>query len=198
MFTVHGYEKAPLIFEVRGLPSKTDSKDMDKFRGEAVGVVVQYEGGHVAIPSSYNNVGVFDKSGKKIKEFKNKSGEDSHYANFIHAVRSRKYTDLNADIEQGHLSSALCHTGNISYRLGKKADPGVIHEKFKADKEATDSLDRMIEHLAANGVDVAKDQLALGEYLKMDPKKETFIGNAEASKLLTREYRAPFVVPEKV
>jgi predicted dehydrogenase len=198
MFTVHGYAKAPLIFEVRGLPSKTDSKEMDKFRGSVIGVLAQYEGGHLHIPSSYNNVEAFDKSGQKIKDWKNKGGTDSHYANFIKAVQSRKYTDLNADIEQGHLSSALCHTGNISYRLGKKAEQGVIREKFKADKEATDSLDRMIEHLAVNGVDVAKDQLSLGEYLKMDPKKETFTGNAEASKLLTREYRAPFVVPEKV
>jgi hypothetical protein len=38
------------------------------------------------------------------------------------------------------------------------------------------------------------DQLALGEALKMDPKKEKFVGNAEANKLLTREYRKPFEV----
>jgi hypothetical protein len=33
--------------------------------------------------------------------------------------------------------------------------------------------------------------------LKMDPKTERFIDNPEADKLLTREYRAPFVVPAK-
>jgi hypothetical protein len=32
----------------------------------------------------------------------------------------------------------------------------------------------------------------------MDPKTEKFKGNAEADKLLTRDYRAPYVVPEKV
>ena len=32
----------------------------------------------------------------------------------------------------------------------------------------------------------------------MDPATERFIGNAEADKLLTREYRAPFIVPENV
>ena len=56
----------------------------------------------------------------------------------------------------------------------------------------------MLEHLAANKVDVKMDQLTLGPVLKMDPKTEKFIGNPEADKLLTREYRAPFVVPEKV
>jgi hypothetical protein len=30
----------------------------------------------------------------------------------------------------------------------------------------------------------------------MDPKAETFEGNTAANKLLTREYRKPFVVPE--
>ncbi len=208
MFVVHGYEKAPLIFEVRGLPSepakvetgpdgkeKRGKETMDNFRGSTVGVIVQYEGGHLLIPS-YTKVEAFDKDGKSIKKFEGSS--ESHYANFIDAVRSRKHADLNADILEGHLSSALCHTGNISYQLGKKAEPGVIKEKIKADKEATDSLDRMIEHLEKNGVDVKTDQLALGEFLKMNPKAEKFINNTAADKLLTREYRAPYVVPEKV
>ena len=40
--------------------------------------------------------------------------------------------------------------------------------------------------------------MQLGIPLKFDPKKEKFIGNAEADRLLTRPYRAPFIVPEKV
>jgi hypothetical protein len=39
----HGYEKAPMIFEVRGLPENKDSKNMDKFKGAGVGVVVECE-----------------------------------------------------------------------------------------------------------------------------------------------------------
>ena len=56
----------------------------------------------------------------------------------------------------------------------------------------------MAEHLAANDVDLTKTKATLSAVLKMDPKQEQFIGNAEANKLLTREYRKPFVVPEKV
>jgi len=56
----------------------------------------------------------------------------------------------------------------------------------------------MAEHLQANNVDIANEQLALGEFLQMDPKAERFVGNADADKLLTRDYRAPYVVPAKV
>ena len=38
----------------------------------------------------------------------------------------------------------------------------------------------------------------LGRTLTFDPKTETFPGDAEANKMLTRPYRKPFVVPEKV
>jgi predicted dehydrogenase len=205
MFVMHNYAKAPLIFEVRGLPAKPGeetvaadgsqkkpAEKMDSYRGSTVGVVVQFEGGHLVIPS-YTKVEAFDKNGASVKKWESKEGE-SHYENFLKAVRSRKSSDLNADILEGHLSSALCHTGNISYRLGKKNDPEAIREKIKGDKEAADSYDRMVEHLGTNGVDLKKEQLSLGEALKMDPKTEKFIGNAEASKLLTREYRKPFEV----
>ena len=64
----------------------------------------------MVIPS-YDTALVFDKEGKQIKKF---SEGGDHFANFIKAVRSRKHTDLNADIQDGHLSAALCHTANIS------------------------------------------------------------------------------------
>ena len=38
----------------------------------------------------------------------------------------------------------------------------------------------------------------LGAVLKMNPKTERFTNNNLANQLLTREYRKPFVVPEKV
>ena len=125
------------------------------------------------------------------------SGQGSHHENWTKAIRTRKATELNAEILEGHLSSALCHTGNISLLLGKKQAPGAILEKVKAHKEATDSYERMAEHLGKNGVDIAKEQLTLGEFLTMNPKTEKFIDNAAADKLLTREYRAPYIVPEK-
>jgi hypothetical protein len=54
------------------------------------------------------------------------------------------------------------------------------------------------EHLAANGLDLVKTPLTLGAALAMDPKTERFTNSDAANALLTREYRKPFVVPEKV
>jgi len=38
----------------------------------------------------------------------------------------------------------------------------------------------------------------VGRKLTLDPRAERFIQDAEANAMLTREYRRPFVVPEKV
>ncbi len=190
----HDYPGAPLIFEVRGLPEKTDSKNMDKYHGADIGVLVECENGHVLVPN-YNSAIAFDKEGKEIKRW---SGSVDHHGNFLKAVRSRKSSDLNADILEGHLSSALCHTGNISYRLGLQASPGEIREKIKGDRDAVETFGRMQEHLAANGVDLNSDKATLGEFLKMNPAKERFLANRKANALLTRHYRKPYVVPAKV
>jgi hypothetical protein len=40
-----------------------------------------------------------------------------------------------------------------------------------------------------------KTEFRLGEQLKFDPTTETYINNPKADALLTRDYRAPFVVP---
>ena len=192
----HAYKDVPLIFEVRGLPkSNEENKVMDAYKGVNVGNVVHCEGGNLIIGSNYSRVVVQDKDGAEIKKFE---GGGNHYENFIKAVRSRKHTDLNADILEGHLSSALCHTGNISYRLGSKRSPDEIKEEIKRNDVAQEALDRMLEHLAANGVNLKETPLAMGEFLKMNPKKETFVRNDAANEMLTRRYREPYVVPEKV
>jgi predicted dehydrogenase len=197
----HDFKKAPLIFEVRGLPSgkafQTDKDwngNMDKFMGARIGVIIHCEGGHVLIPD-YDSAIAFDRQGQEIKKW---SGADDHFLNFVQAVRSRKVRDLNSDILEGHLSSALCHTGNVSYRLGRRSTPEVLREALRGQKDGLETLGRMTEHLAANGVNLDVDQATLGVFLKMSPGSERFKGNDAANALLTREYRAPFVVPAKV
>jgi predicted dehydrogenase len=190
----HDYPDAPLIFEVRGLPQRTGSDKMDQFKGGSVAVVVHCEGGYVSVPS-YTKAIVYNKDGQQIKVF---DGAKDHYKNFLDAVRSRQVNSLKADILEGHLSSALCHTGNISYRLGQQATPEEILERIKSDRDAAATFERMVEHLAANDVDLRKTKATLGPVLKMDPKTERFIGSSAANDLITRQYRPPFVVPEKV
>src|SRR5262249_42755993 len=152
------------------------------------------EGGHMVIPN-YDSAIVYDSDWKQIKEFQ---GSSSHFQNFIDAVRSRRSGDLNGPILEGHISSALCHTGNVSYKLGAKRSVAEIHEDVKSNADLAETLGRMEQHLAANNVDLSKTPLTLGALLKMDPRKEVFLGNADANQLLRREYRKPFVVPDKV
>ncbi len=46
--------------------------------------------------------------------------EVGHFQNFIDCVRSRKREDLRVEIEDGHLSTSLCHLANIAYKTGRK------------------------------------------------------------------------------
>lgn len=196
----HLYDKAPLIFEVRGLPEEPKAEGkaekMDVYKGASIGVIVECENGWVSIPS-YDSGTVYDKDNKEIKKFK---GGADHFQNFLKAVRSRRKEDLNADILEGHLSSALCHTGNISYRLGQQYTADEIKERIKSDKEAAESFGRMVEHLEHNKIDLKQKNLALGPVLTMDPKTERFTGTgaAEANKMLTRNYRPPYIIPDQV
>jgi hypothetical protein len=172
---------------------------MDKLKGASVGCIIECEGGYVVIPN-YASAMAYDKDGKQMRQEPWKGGGDngSHMGNFIKAVHSRKVEDLYADIEEGHLSSALCHTGNISYRLGANKNPNEIKEAMKDHKGMVESWDRMAEHLAQNDVDITKEKVTLGVPLKMNGKTEKFIGNAKANEMLTRNYRAPYIVPAKV
>jgi predicted dehydrogenase len=191
-FVVHDYGDSLLIFEVRGLPEKPGAKEMDKYRGQSVGDIVECENGYLSGTVAYDN------QGKEIKRFREGQERNEHFENFIKAVRSRKMADLNAPILEGHLSSALCHTGNISYQLGKEATPEQIREALKDDKAACETFERFEAHLATHKIDLGATKARLGAFLKMDPKTERFVGNEKANKMLTREYRKGFVVPEKV
>jgi len=111
--------------------------------------------------------------------------EGGNFGNFINCVRSRKQEELNAEILHGHRAAACCHLGNISYRLGQ---PDMVR-----------AFEGMKEHLRTHtDMDLDKAEFCLGPWLEFDPEKEKFVGSAEADRLLTRDYREPFVVPERV
>jgi hypothetical protein len=190
---LHDYPDAPLIFETRGLPKAKGAGSMDSYRGSQIGVIVQCGNGYVVSTSDYGTVQAFDPDGKPIETFR---GGGDHFGNFLKAVRSRKREDLNADILDGHLSSALCHTGNVSHRLGEAQTANDILSSVKNNERLTDSVERMFAHLRDNGVDIDKPAVVAGATLEMDPATERFTNNESANDLLRREDRKPFVVPE--
>jgi predicted dehydrogenase len=194
------YQPAPILFEIRGLPKdksllstawdKNQASTMDSYCGIRQGTAIHCEGGYVAQNKA------FDKDNKLIREFQPTSPNLN--VNFIDAVRSRRQTDLVADIQEGHRTVGLIHMANISYRLGKTAPAGETVERIKGQPRLASALERFSAHLRLNGVDV--DQLIAGPMLTMDPTHERFTGDfaASANQLAHGEYRKPFVVPERV
>ena len=69
-----------------------------------------------------------------------------HRMNFIDAVRSRKVSDLTADILEGHISTSLSHLANISYRLGRELSFDAHSERFVDDDQANGYLTRNYRH----------------------------------------------------
>jgi predicted dehydrogenase len=183
---VHTFGPVTIVQEVRNLKSDPFSK---KFRA---GHVIYGSEGFIAEGS------LFDPQGKLVKTFK--APGQNHFANFIGAVRSRRREDLTAEILEGHASSAMCHVGNISYRLGATATPEAIRAVLKGPALHPDvrkTFERTLAHLEGHKVDLAKTPFHLGPPLAIDAKAETFVDNNRANALLTRKYRKPFVVPSE-
>ena len=203
---IHDYAKAPLIFETRGLPKAKQfqadvprkdpnfwDRNMDDYRGSKIGVIVQCENGYVVVPS-YTSAKAFDNDNQELKSW---DGGGDHYQNFLDAVATNDQSKLNAPIEEGHISSALCHTGGLSHQLGENVALTDMEASLSKEGEIfKDSFERLKKHLVANGVDVAKGtELTLGADIKFEPKSEQVVGNEKASQMMSREYRAGFEVP---
>jgi hypothetical protein len=65
--------------------------------------------------------------------------------------------------------------------------------KSRDDNLAT--LERTVQHLVDNGVDLEKYPMSMGPILKFDPEKEVFPDSAEATALVSRRYRQGFACP---
>jgi predicted dehydrogenase len=185
---VHNYGEQRLIFEVRGLETPA-------FRGATIGNIFHCADGYLVVDSSYRGAVAFNRDGERMQQF---TGGGNHYENFVRAVRSRRAADLTGDILEGHLSSALCHLGNISYRLGTMQAFAPRGNPFGDDSAANETMNRMEEHLRANNVDLGATQYRLGRRLTVEPRTEQFVNDAEANRHLTREYRRGFEVPARI
>ena len=80
--------------------------------------------------------------GKPSSPFNAKANDDiaAHIQNFLDAIHSRQ--NPSADIETGHLSTRLCHLGNIAHRVSRKLIFNPTTESFKNDPEANSLLTR--------------------------------------------------------
>jgi predicted dehydrogenase len=134
---------------------------------------------------------------EQLQQFDVKVTPGGAWGSFLHAVRTRKVEDLNADVEHGHYSAALCHLANISYRLGEKVSFDKKFRPLSESTEVTQTFDNLKGNLEAVGVNLHESKYQLGGVLEFDSKHERFTGSKaeSANKFLTRDYRAPYVVP---
>ncbi len=133
--------------------------------------------------------------GEPLDEFEINCYPGGPFGNFIDCVRSRKREELNAEALEGHLSAIFCHLGNVSYRLGEPAPFKKKCDALGSDKDALGAFEEMKEHLRGHTkMDLDTSEYRLGRKLQYDGKTERFVGDAEANELVTRNYRAPFVV----
>jgi predicted dehydrogenase len=92
--------------------------------------------------------------GPRVQESLTGGEGAEHFANFLDGVRAGNSDGLACDIKEGHMSAALPHMANISYRLKRG--------------------------------------------LNFNGATEKFVNDPEADKMMIREYRKPYVLPEKV
>ena len=191
---VFDYGPTQLIFEVRGLPT-------GGFRGQSVGNVFHTEEGLIAGHRFYPRGGSQSEPlPPPAQPAPRGPGDGNHFANFIAAIRSGRREDLNADILEGHYSSALCHLANVSFRLGTVVPFDRRASVFTDNAQAAATLARTAEHLEnpPNSVPLDDCNLQVGAALDIDAATESIRNNDAANRLLSRQYRAPFVVPDRV
>jgi len=181
------YGDQHIIFEVRGL--RTPRK-----RGIDIGAIIYGENGFMVVTQPSTAI-VYDLDGNQIRRFN--QGE-THMANWISAIRSGRREDLNADVLEGHLTAALCHLANISYRMGAQQPFEPRRNTFGDSANAQNTMVLMEEHLADNAVALASTNMTVGPRLTVHPTNENFPGNAAANALLTRpQYRKGFEIPAR-
>jgi len=192
--TIYQWDDALLISDVRGLPIKTPITFGLKggpFNG-AANIWFGTEG--YAVGPNYTSGVAFDYKGNQLGKW---SGGDYqlHFANFVKGIRSRNHKDLHLDIEDGHLSSALAHLGNVSLQVGKTVPAGTRPSQMADNKPVKETLDSFEAHLKDNGVNFETTKFYLGRELTIDPKTELST-DSEANRLFTRQYRKGYELPE--
>ncbi len=160
------YEDGSILqFEVRGLGTNDEagirigdliygSKGWMSVANEDVGEAKVFYSDIKIQPSGYSSYQEHEGPVFSNEDAHAPSSNVNHFTNFIECVKSRNQENLHADILEGHLSTSLCHLGNIASRLKRT--------------------------------------------LYFDPGKEKFVEDKEADSYLTKNYRSPFLFPDKV
>jgi len=193
-----------LVTEIRNL------KDVADVDGLGTGVQIHGTEGSVVWKSQSPEVAVLDRNGMPVKTI---TGEGNHFSahvvDFLSAVRARDPGLLAAEIGEGVQSTALCHLGNISWRLGEDLPFDDIVARIAA-RQPKDDAGKLVERvrriLVANGCEPASGAIRCGAWVETAAGKATsaaaltadsgpVLAEGPARDLERLEYRAPFRLP---
>jgi hypothetical protein len=91
-----------------------------KLFGATEGAAIYGENGWMLLTNSswraYDAAGAIVRQGESSGD----QAQRAHVRNFLDAIRSRKRESLSQEIYSGHVSTLMCHAGNIAWRTGKK------------------------------------------------------------------------------
>jgi predicted dehydrogenase len=141
---IFGYDDAQVVFEVRGLLTAGEG-DITFEGGNFIGNLFFGSKGIMALDARGFRVYLGEKRelADQMKLVEREPDYPApHIANFLDVVRSRKTERLAANIEEGHISAAMCHMANISYRVKRSLVFDPAAENFGADAAANALLSR--------------------------------------------------------
>lgn len=127
-----------MVFEVRHWITNYEG-DLGQPPGNNVGNIIYGSEGYMTMKGDSFQTFL----GKDREPGPSASGKGSPFENFLSCVRSRKREDLQADVLEGHLSSAMCHLANASYRLRRTLEFDPAKEEYLGDAEANQTLSRV-------------------------------------------------------
>jgi len=188
----YDYPETPILYEVHNMRENKDpNSPAPRTHGFGTGIVVHCEAGHVYVVTG--SASAFDAENKRTASW---SSPDTHFENFIAAVRSGRREDLNCDVLAGHISTTICNAGNVSYRLGKSASVSAQKAAIADVPLFGEMHERYLQHIAKHDVD--PNMTILGPWLTCDPANECFKDDAEADKIVRGWYRDPYDIKEVV
>jgi predicted dehydrogenase len=136
-------------FEVRDWYTNAEAGFRDKFpfvqKDFPVGAIFLGTEGTMIIPdysSYYTFLGRNREPGPSAAEEGSPISNLPHFRNWVLAMRSGRRSDLTAEIEEGHMSAALCHLANIAYRVDRTVQFDSASETISNDAEASALLTR--------------------------------------------------------
>ena len=194
------FPKVTLVTEVCGLEKPTP------IDGTSLGIVLHGVEGTLHWKTQAAEAVVRDPAGAVVRAIAAPPRDHvaDHFGNFIAAVRSRDPATLAADIDQGRQSTALCHLGNMSYRLGGDlsfADVQAAVSQRPIADDAAALVSRVRGVLEANGCLPENDRIRCGAWVETVPAagrgiEEVGVARDPRAAALERlVYRDPFRLP---